>query len=183
MRQDADTGNLAYWTARRTLTAVPPLSVAASDRRVVQPSVMMTGVVSAEQAVLEANQRFYQALSEMDADAMEQIWLHEPWVRCIHPGWQLLSSWDDVRESWRQIFRSTGSHQVEASEVKVRLFGELAWALCLERITSRPDSGNPISLAQGTNLFLRTPSGWRMVLHHASVVPFEMPPETSTTVH
>ena len=41
---------------------------------------MMTGIVSAEQAVLEANQRFYQSLSELDMEAMEQIWLHELWV-------------------------------------------------------------------------------------------------------
>ncbi len=51
---------------------------------------MMTGVVSAEQAVLEANHRFYQALSELDTEAMEQIWLHEPWVRCVHPTGQML---------------------------------------------------------------------------------------------
>lgn len=144
---------------------------------------MMTGVVSAEQAVLEANQRFYQALSELDTEAMEQIWLHEPWVRCIHPGWQVLSGWDDVWQSWRQIFSNTLSHQVEASDITVRLFGELAWVLCLERIIGRPESGNLVSFAQGTNLFVSTSAGWRMVLHHASMVPVGMPPETSTTVH
>ncbi len=144
---------------------------------------MMTGVVSAEQAVLEANHRFYQVLSELDTEAMEQIWLHEPWVRCVHPGWQMLSGWDNVLESWRQIFSHTVSHQVEASEVTVRLFGEIAWVLCLERIIGRPESGDLISFAQGTNLFVHTPSGWRMVLHHASMVPVQMPPDTSSTVH
>ncbi len=144
---------------------------------------MMTGVVSAEQAVLEANHCFYQALTALDAAAMEQIWLHEPWVRCVHPGWEMLSSWDDVQESWRQIFSNTLSQRVKAGDVKLRLFGELAWALCLERIISRPESGNLISLAQGTNLFVHTSSGWRMVLHHASVVPVEMPPDATTAVH
>ena len=144
---------------------------------------MMSGVVSAEQAVMDANHRFYQALSDLDTEAMERIWLHEPWVCCVHPGWQMLSGWDDVLESWRQIFSHTVSHRVEPSDVTVRLFGEMAWVLCLERISRRIEAENTVSFAQGTNLFVLTRSGWRMVLHHASVVPFEMPPETSSTVH
>ena len=139
--------------------------------------------MGAEQEVLEANDRFYQALTELDAGAMEEIWLREAWVRCVHPGWQMLSGWDEVLESWRQIFANTMSHRVEASDVTVRLFGELAWVLCLERIVGSPESGTPVSFAQGTNLFVETPSGWRMILHHASVVPVELPPETSSTVH
>jgi hypothetical protein len=139
--------------------------------------------VSAEEDVLEANRRFYQALTELDVEAMERIWLHESWVRCVHPGWQMLSGWDDVLESWKQIFSHTGSHRVKPGNISARLFGELAWVLCLERIEARPESGSLVSFAQGTNVFLHTASGWRMILHHASVVPVEVPPEPSGTVH
>ena len=82
---------------------------------------MMTGVVSAEQAVLEANHCFYQVLSELDTEAMEQIWLHEPWVRCVHRGRQMLCGWDNVIESWRQSFSHTESHQRDKQHGPPRL--------------------------------------------------------------
>jgi hypothetical protein len=136
-----------------------------------------------EEEVLEANRRFYQALTDLDLAAMEEVWLHETWVKCVHPGWQMLSGWDAVLESWKRIFGHTESHRVQPTNASVRLFGELGWVLCLEQIMTRPGAGDPVSFAQGTNLFLHTPSGWRMVLHHASVVPLEVPHRTSNLVH
>ena len=136
-----------------------------------------------ETAVLEANRLFYHALTEMDLHTMEQIWLHEPWVSCLHPGWQMLTGWEEVLESWKQIFIHTESHEVTPTNESARLFGDLGWVLCLERIVTRPESGGGVSFAQGTNLFVRAPSGWKLVLHHASIVPVEVPPTADTTIH
>ncbi|MDQ3011608.1 MAG: nuclear transport factor 2 family protein, partial [Acidobacteriota bacterium] len=38
-------------------------------------------------AVKEANERFYRALENADLHAMAAIWLHDTWVKCVHPGW------------------------------------------------------------------------------------------------
>ncbi len=92
---------------------------------------MIGRVVSSEEDVLEANRRFYQALSDLDLDAMASVWLEEPWVRCVHPGWPMLSGWDDVMESWKRIFDNTATRQVSPGNVSVRLFGEIAWCFVL----------------------------------------------------
>jgi ketosteroid isomerase-like protein len=139
--------------------------------------------MSAEEAVQEANRRFYQALTDLDLAAMASVWLEEPWIRCIHPGWPMLSGWHDVMESWRRIFENTAQHQVSPDDVSVRLFGDLAWVLCVERINMSSPASDGLSFAQGTNLFLATDSGWRMVLHHASLLPVEGSPEPPPVVH
>jgi hypothetical protein len=144
---------------------------------------MITLIMGAEDAVLETNRRFYQALTELNLEAMASVWLEEPWVRCIHPGWPMLSGWHDVMESWRRIFENTVEHRVCPGDVSVRLFGDLAWVACVERINVSSPAGDRFSFAQGTNLFLNTESGWRMVLHHASFLPVEGSPEPPPTVH
>jgi len=42
---------------------------------------------------------------------------------------------------------------------------------CAENILHLSQSGVSGSHAIATNIFLRTPEGWRLVLHHASPVP------------
>ena len=51
-----------------------------------------------------ANTRFYQVFEALDIAAMEGVWVHDEHVKCVHPGWPLLTGWDAVRESWRTIF-------------------------------------------------------------------------------
>lgn len=123
-------------------------------------------------AVKLSNERFYRALTNLDIDSMDAVWSHDEGVRCIHPGWEVIEGWEVIRQSWEIIFANTTSLTVEPSEVKVRLEGDMAWVCCLETITSGSESGG-ITLARATNLFLRTPEGWRMILHHASQVPAE----------
>ncbi|MCY3759454.1 MAG: hypothetical protein OXG96_17190, partial [Acidobacteria bacterium] len=34
--------------------------------------------------VFRVNERFYQAVSDQSLRAMGQVWLQEPWVKCVH---------------------------------------------------------------------------------------------------
>ena len=43
-----------------------------------------------EEEVLAVNRTFYTALHTLDMSLMAQVWLHEDWVKCLHPGWDLL---------------------------------------------------------------------------------------------
>ncbi len=133
--------------------------------------------------IMEANQRFYQALSELDLKAMEAVWHHESQVSCVHPGWPPLSGWDRVRESWKRIFANTANQLVEPRNVEVRVFGELSWVSCLEQITSNSGTGGIISLAVANNLFLKTQEGWKMILHHGSTIPVEVETPPATQIH
>jgi ketosteroid isomerase-like protein len=133
--------------------------------------------------IQEANRRFYQALSELDLKAMEDVWHHESQVSCVHPGWPPLSGWERVREGWARIFDNTVSQRVEPRNVEVRVFGELGWVSCLEQITASSRTGGTISLAASNNLFLKTKEGWKMILHHASSIPVEVETPPATQVH
>lgn len=127
----------------------------------------------AEDLVLAQHRAFYRALSACDLEAMDRVWLHAPWVRCVHPGWELLIGWDAVRASWEGIFGNRPSHVVEAGGVTLRLAGDFSWVSAVERIRSR----GSVSFTAATNLFHRTGDGFRMVLHHASIIPVSAIPE------
>ncbi len=140
-----------------------------------------------EQEVRDANRRFYRALVALDIEQMDDVWLHEDWVECVHPGWSLLLGWDEVREGWLRIFSSTQRMQMEISSVWVRVEGEVAWVACTEQVTSTFEDGFDQALVQATNIFVRrelaetgTPgaprSRWQMVAHHASPLPASQPP-------
>lgn len=128
-----------------------------------------------EDLVLAQHRAFYRALSDCNLEAMDRVWLHAPWVRCIHPGWELLIGWDAVRASWEGIFGNQPSHIIEAGDVTVRFAEELSWVSAIERIRSR----GSVSFTAATNLFHRTEHGWRMVLHHASILPVTAVPDVS----
>ena len=125
------------------------------------------------------NGRFYRALTELDMEAMSAIWMHSGDVRCIHPGWELLTGWRDVRASWQAIFDHTEAHLVEPRLLEVQVSGGLGWVSCIERITSN----GRIAFTAGTNLYRHTDDGWRMILHHASGVPFEEGSEPASPIH
>jgi ketosteroid isomerase-like protein len=128
------------------------------------------------------NERFYRALEELDLAEMEQLWLHEPWVRCIHPGWDVLVGWERVRESLEQIFASTGWMRVTPTECDVHVFGDVGMVACAENITASRDADVGVAVAQATNLFRRTPEGWRMFHHHASPAPVRVTQPFSGTI-
>lgn len=119
----------------------------------------------------EANERFYRSLETLDLAAMERLWLHEPRVRCIHPGWDVLVGWETVRESWQRIFENTPWIRVTPTQVEIEVFGEIGLVGCAENITAGKDDDVGMAVAQATNLFQRTPGGWRMIHHHASAAP------------
>jgi ketosteroid isomerase-like protein len=129
-----------------------------------------------------ANERFYRALEELDLAEMDRLWLHEPWVRCVHPGWDVLVGWERVRESLEQIFAGTGWMRVTPTECDIHVFGDVGMVACAENITASRDSDVGVAVAQATNLFRRTPEGWRMIHHHASPAPVHVTQPFSGTI-
>jgi ketosteroid isomerase-like protein len=138
-----------------------------------------------QQAVAETNDAFYDALTRRDLTAMERLWFPADWVECVHPGMASIRGWDAVRESWALLFSAPGTLLVAATDVYVRIVGDIAWVSCDERIASRSDGRMAWSLAHATNVFVRHDGAWRMAVHHASAVPFLAPPEVdgATTVN
>jgi ketosteroid isomerase-like protein len=122
-----------------------------------------------ETAILQANQRFYEAFEQLDLEAMTAVWLHSDRARCIHPGWRTLRGWRAIKESWIAIFSNTEEIKFTLTEVSVNLSDRIAWVSCVENII---DSGNTlpvVSTIEATNIFERVGAEWRMVQHHASM--------------
>ena len=129
-----------------------------------------------------ANEGFYRALEGLDLRGMEELWLHEDWVHCVHPGGEALAGWAAVRGSWQQIFENTRWLRVTPTGVRAVVLGEVGIVSCSENITATQDGDVGLGVAQATNVFARRAEGWRMVLHHASPAPVRVTQPFSGTV-
>jgi ketosteroid isomerase-like protein len=121
--------------------------------------------------LLAANQSFYAAFGALSLEQMSEVWLHEDWVQCVHPGRQLLEGWEEVRESWAQIFANTKRMKLEIGSISAHLEGEVAWVACTENVLSSFEHGFDQAQLQATNIFVLRDGVWRMVAHHASPLP------------
>jgi len=135
-----------------------------------------------EHEVFAANQAFYQAMESLDLPKMEALWWHEDWVNCLHPGWDLISGWEDVLESWTNIFRSTLQMRVTVTRVLIHVLGDAAWVSCIENVTSTYESGFETALVESTNIFVRRQGEWRMAHHHTTPLPGRVPTGTSRSI-
>jgi len=121
-------------------------------------------------AVAEANQRFYRAFEALNLGEMDKVWARGEHVKCVHPGWPLLSGWVAVRASWEAIFNGTGEIRFTIADVQVTVHGALAWVTCTENILSQIGERVAVTSVLATNIFEHGPDGWLMLHHHASHV-------------
>ena len=139
----------------------------------------------------EAETAFYEALERADLDAMMEIWSEDDEVSCIHPGGPRVTGYEQVRENWAQIFKSGQRLQVQLSD-QVIVSGMMFSVHSLhENILVRGaqgQAGGVRSVVVTTNVYLRSVTGWRMVLHHGSPAPAvavrrEVPVELPKILH
>ena len=90
---------------------------------------------------------------------------------CIHPGWPPLHGWEDVSESWRNIFKNQGPLHVWPSEVHLRLYGQTAEVSCLENIDMNQVRRAGVLQTRATNIFRLAGDEWKMLEHHALPMP------------
>ena len=130
----------------------------------------MSGRDASHRDVEEANARFYRAFETLDLAEMDAVWMHAEYVKCIHPGWPLLSGWDAVRDSWRAIFEATAEMRFTLGDVATVVSGSLGWVSCTENILSEVQGRLSVTSLLATNVFERATDGWLMIHHHASHV-------------
>ncbi len=135
------------------------------------PAEPSAATQSPEEEVRAANVRFYAAFESLELEQMEAVWAHDESIECVHPGWELLLGWEEVRESWARIFSHTKRVKIALSSVWIRVENEVAWVACTEHVTSAFAEGFDEVLTQATNIFIRREGQWLMVAHHASPLP------------
>ncbi|GAA1006841.1 3-dehydroquinate dehydratase [Streptomyces sp. F-3] len=140
-----------------------------------------------------ANTAFYEALERGDFDELSALWLspddlgvdsryHDPAgtgvVSCVHPGWPVLTGRGEVLRSFALILANTDYIQFFLTDVRISVTGDTALVTCTENILSggpAPAGGDepgPLvgQIVVATNVFRRTPAGWKLWSHHASPV-------------
>jgi len=131
-------------------------------------------------AVDAANASFYTAVESADIDLLGAVWasgsLGED-AMCVHPGWPALRGRSDILRSFSVILANTPYIQFFLTDVEVRVAGDVAVVTCAENILTgvgdeEGDVGAGLSGGRvvATNVFRRTPGGWRLWVHHASPV-------------
>jgi ketosteroid isomerase-like protein len=128
--------------------------------------------------VMQAHAAFYEAFHSLDTEQMERVWLQDPRIVCIHPGWRKLVGWGPVMASWERIFDNVFEMQFELGEADVTISGDLAVVVVEENLTQRGYDGISRSCVLATNVFERVGERWYMILHHGSPViqPNDEPP-------
>lgn len=140
-------------------------------------------MVKEQDEVYKANKTFYQAFESLEIKKMEEIWVNESYIQCIHPGGGLLRGWELVVESWRRIFENTQEIRFMLTEVRIEIRDSLAWVTLYENITSRLGGEIITAVVLATNILEKRPEGWRVIHHHGSNV-VQLPSQTNpSTFH
>ena len=115
----------------------------------------------------EIETAFYEALQRGDIDKLMACWADEDDIVCVHPGGARLLGTGAIRAAFDMMF-TNGSIQAKAEKVhRVESLGASVHSV-LERIEVLTDEGPRHAYVIATNVYQKTPQGWRMVTHHAS---------------
>lgn len=122
-------------------------------------------------------QAFYEALERGDLEALMACWAEEDDIVCIHPNGPRLLGSTAIRRSFASILEN-GPLPIRPVSVHVQNAMMTSVHSVIEAITVRERSGGTARAhAFATNVYAKTPVGWRMVLHHASQVSLDIPAE------
>jgi ketosteroid isomerase-like protein len=105
---------------------------------------------------------------------MQELWLEDPETLCVHPGALPVRGTGPINRSWALIMANTPYIQFFLTDVEVSVHDDVASVTCTENVLTADDRTSPDSFggakAVATNVFIRTPGGWRLWIHHASPV-------------
>jgi len=127
--------------------------------------------------ILEVNELFYKALGSRDLNLMKKVWVKDQKAGCVHPGWTILRSWDAIMQSWENIFDPLDQVDITLSDINVSSKEKIAWVTFIQKMTYINRQPISYNLSQSTNIFEKNNGDWKMVIHHASILPMEQ--ETS----
>ena len=125
----------------------------------------------------ETEAAFYDAISRADVEAVMALWADEEEIVCIHPGAPRLVGHASIRAAWESIFEQGG---VQIRPVQLHVAQNVMTSVhnIIEEVHRTASRQQDIHIL-ATNVYMKTAAGWRIVTHHASVVPGEAPPDTT----
>jgi ketosteroid isomerase-like protein len=119
---------------------------------------------------VECEQAFYDALEAGDVEAVADLWLDDEDVCCVHPGGPRLLGPAAVKGSWAAIL-GNGGVNIRAGARKTLETPTVAVHNVVEDIVVTEGRRQRVVQVIATNAYVKTPAGWKMILHHASPAP------------
>jgi len=115
----------------------------------------------------DIEQAFYEALHQADIAQMMNCWAEDDEIVCVHPGGPRIIGAAAIRNLFEALF-ANGS--VQAFPERVHKIESMACAVhhLVERVEVLGPQGPQQAWVIVTNVYHKTPQGWRMVAHHAS---------------
>ena len=115
----------------------------------------------------EIEAQFYEALQQANLDKLMACWADEDDIICIHAGGNRLVGSVMIRAAYETLFAG-GSTATRPEQIhKVESLTSAMHNL-VEREVRVTAEGQQETFVIATNVYQRTPQGWRMVAHHAS---------------
>jgi uncharacterized protein (TIGR02246 family) len=115
----------------------------------------------------DAEAQFYDALREGDIDKLMSVWADDDEVVCVHPGGPRIVGPRAIRTAFEAIF-AEGRIQVQLERVRRVHTLDAAMHSVVERISLVLEQSPRTAFVMATNVYVKTPQGWRIVAHHAS---------------
>lgn len=152
---------------KRDALVAPPVDPADESK---EPSTTQGASLTRELTrVEEANLAFYEAFNKRDIESMSQVWSRSPHARCVHPGWELVIGWSDIRQSWVDIFRTIQEIDFRLEDIHIEVSGRTAWVNLVAHVQVTTDEGDAFqATVVTTNIFEEIDQRWMLVLHHSS---------------
>jgi ketosteroid isomerase-like protein len=115
----------------------------------------------------DIEQSFYEALQHADIAQLMACWAEDDDIVCVHPGGPRIIGAGAIRGLFETLF-ANGS--VQAFPERVHKIESLACSVhhLVERVEVIGSQGPKQAWVIVTNVYQKTPQGWRMVTHHAS---------------
>jgi ketosteroid isomerase-like protein len=115
----------------------------------------------------EVEAAFYEALHTADLPKLMACWAEEEDIVCIHPGGPRMIGAGAIRTAFEAMF---ANGNIQAFPERIHKIESLASAVhhLIERVEVMTPQGPQQAWVIVTNVFHKTPQGWRMVAHHTS---------------
>jgi ketosteroid isomerase-like protein len=115
----------------------------------------------------EIEAQFYEALQTANIEKLMSCWADEDDIVCVHPGGPRLVGSASIRAVFEAMFINGAIAAVPEQVCKVESLTSAMHNL-IERVALHTADRSQEAVVLVTNVYQRTPQGWRMVAHHAS---------------
>jgi ketosteroid isomerase-like protein len=113
-----------------------------------------------------AEQAFYDAIAQGDAQGVMALWADVEGAACCHPGRPRQVGIKAIRASFEEMLAG-GGLSISTHALHCWRGADVAVHNLIERITMASPEGMDVIESVTTNVYVRLPQGWRILLHHS----------------